>query len=165
MKIYNRTKIPDYILGSILKKSSLGIGVRTSGVIIKINSGIYGYSRGNVFKCCMVKIKDRWISTDGGRIVITLPTLSAKSTSRNFISCAINFFNTAKHEWGHIRDCQRGEQEWSGRNKSKRPKWRKRPEEIRAENYVYDSKHKGYNESNAYEEIMNLSIELEKYYK
>ena len=165
MKIYNRTRIADSILESVLKVASLGIGVRTSGVIVKTNVGIYGYSRGNAVKCICVKIKGRWIETDGGRIMITLPTLSAKSNIKNFISCAVNFFNTAKHEWSHIRDFQNGVEIWSIKNNNRRPKWQNRPEEIRAENYVYESKTKGYNEENAYEEIMNLTIALEKFYK
>ena len=173
MKIYNRTRIPDSILEPILKKAANGIGVRTSGVIVKVSAGQYRYARGNASKCCAIKIRGRWVNTDGGRIVITLPADLARkdedprlNNMRSFLLCATNFFNTAKHEWGHIRDFQTGESEWSKRNKGgKRPEWHKRPEEIRAENYVYDSKKKGYNEEDAYEEIMNLAIELEKFYK
>ena len=179
MKIYNRTKIPNEIIERVLLKASKGIGqVRTTDVVVKISSGQYTYSRGNALSCDLIKVNGKWIKTDGGRIKITLPADLQKKDSdptwnnrRDFVKCASSFFETAKHEWSHVKDYQDEKKfnkrlEWSRENKNgKRPKWSTRPEEIRAQNYCHNADKKGFTVDNAYEEVMTLAIEIEKYYK
>ena len=45
------------------------------------------------------------------------------------------------HEFAHVREYQIGRHkfEWSHRQNGRRPKWKRRPEEIRAEDTVYEA--------------------------
>jgi len=121
----------------------------------------------------IVKNKPNRISTDGGAFKISLPVIPASCHKDgrtgpmcyNGLRIAENFMYVARHEWGHIRDYQDGGRyrlAWS-RPKAggRRAIHDRRPEEWRAENYIYDSDLRRKNKNWAYEEIMALALYLE----
>ena len=154
VKLYNKTRYPDAILSALLTRAGRSIGARTSGVVVKVTAGrTSGHCRGLATECDWVyewslrnlksrrqgkRIKGRAIATDGGEIELTLPL-----PSKDCLATAENVFAVALHEWGHIRDFQHGGRlrfAFSTKAQSgRRPAWRDRPEEIRADEYRKDA--------------------------
>jgi len=175
MKLYNHTKYPDAVLESLLVKAGKAVGARTTGVVVIVNQGRqFGASiPGCAYRATSVRpnlrmkrdqnylINIRWVKTDGGYFTIVAP-----HWNRPALEAVQNFYATAVHEWGHIKDFQRKDlPEWSRRDSSgRRPRWEDRPEEIRANEYRDSarSQGKGENGSYAYEEIVGLALALEE---
>ena len=139
MKLYNRTRISDDILSALLVKAGKSVGANTSGVVVKVNTG-HHYVNGTAWQDDRVYVGSRWINTDRGHFRISLPM---PDRIHDAIDRARDFLYVARHEWGHIRDYQAGGRrtmEFSHRSSGgRRPSHDSRPEEIRAENYIYDS--------------------------
>ena len=164
MKLYNRTKIPDSILTSLLVKAGKAVGARTSKVVVQVNEtyrgGGYAIECGSVRWAKSKKRKtNRWVDTDGGAIRISLPV---RNKFYDRLSLVERFFNTAMHEWGHIKDYQDGGKYFS-RGRKRRPKWADRPEEIRACAYVEQAKAEDVHDKCA-DEILNFAVEVESIY-
>lgn len=157
MKLYNKTKCPDKLLKPLLTLAGKSVGARTSGVVVKVTQGRGYYSRATAKKCNYVyswhlkgrrtgeerkqRKRGRLIKTDGGYFFIALPAKCEKFTGIGGTDRARAFYDTAQHEWGHIRDYQSGCYTPSPRTPSgRRIQWRDRPAEIRADNYVADAK-------------------------
>jgi hypothetical protein len=177
MKLLNYTKIPDAVLEPLLLRAGRAIGVRTTGVVVKVNPAYRStIVSGTAYHCGWVRWRrgtDRRLATDGGAFKVTLPVRTR--TERPYVKewrdkhydpleVAAKFFWVARHEWGHIRDYQsRYWQTWSSRGQSgRRPRHDSRPEEIRAFNYADEADDKDRGERWAQEEILNLAIALEQ---
>ena len=167
MKLINKTKVPNEVLENLLVSAGRSVGARTSGVVVRV---CYGQPlspvHGRATECYKVRWSGRWQLTDGGGFKMTLPTLRTKKwlgiTTYDPTNVAQEFYKIAQHEWGHIKDFQNGGRRTmefsSGR---RRPSHDTRPEEVRAENYVYEAEEK-FGKERGYNEIMALAIELEK---
>lgn len=158
MKLYNRTKINDGVLSALLVSAGLSIGARTSGVIVNVNMSRGPHSSGTAYECCALKINKRWVKTDGGYFDIRIPRGHPDP-----IKAAQCVLYVARHEWGHIRDYQAGGRlamEFAKKTNGRRPKHDSRPEEIRAENYIYDSDAK-LKPGHFDDVILDLAAELE----
>lgn len=161
MKLYNRTPLDGEILKAVLTKAGRSVGARTAGVIVKVNlmQNHLG-TRGLATECFSNRIGKRWIKTDGGDIKLTFSLHSMQP-----IEIARAILELARHEFGHIRDYQNGGRfamEFSKPNSSgRRPIHDSRPEEIRVENYIYDSDKRlkcGYFDS----ELEQLAAEIDR---
>lgn len=144
MKLLNRTRLSDQILRRLLVKAARSVGARSSHVVVQVNPA--RQASGGARRCAAIRLGGRWYDTDGGWFKIALPTrdLAAVPDPEAWLRRVANdFLQVAQHEWGHIRDFQDPNQDIlpfsrRGRN-GRRPRHDGRPEEIRAENYVYDS--------------------------
>jgi hypothetical protein len=137
MKLYNRTKLPDELLAPLLVAAGRSVGARTEHVSVTVNRALHTV-RGTAHECSQLQVGQRWVKTDGGYFRISLPF----HPSGDALRTVQVFLWVARHEWGHIRDYQaggRGRLEWSKRTNGRRPVHESRPEEIRANNYIYDS--------------------------
>ena len=168
MKLINKTK---YISDSVLKlvlmgaKKSLGKSINTNiMVMVRFSKHGGGYIMGNLFRVCgkwNPKNPDTWIYVKGGVVMeVTIP----KNYFTDAITSAESFFETCKHEWGHVYDVQQSEKGkvgfgFAGDVNKRRTKHSLRPEEMRVEEYVASPKVKGFD---SYEAIMMLAIEIEK---
>jgi hypothetical protein len=165
MKLLNYTKIPDAILEPLLLRAGRAVGARTAGVVVKVNPAYRCTgSSGMAYACAWVRWKrgsECRLTTDGGAFRISLPI------RYDPLKAAQNFFRTARHEWGHIRDYQTRDYWTLGNSRirrlgSRRPPHDSRPEEIRAYNYADEADDKDRGERWAQEEILNLAIALEQ---
>lgn len=165
MKLYNRSKIADSVLQDLLIKAGRSIGANTQNVVVQVNPSCQNrwlHIRGMAYECDSVLIGKRFVATDGGWFKISLPILRITDP----ITIAESFLQVARHEWGHILDYQNGGRdtlEFSHRSYSsgRRPKHDSRPEELRAENYIYDSD-KRISKNYFDDVILNLAIEIER---
>jgi hypothetical protein len=117
------------------------------------------------------RVRGRCIDTDGGYFTITLPqVLHCDPSLFDPLKRAENFFQTAVHEWGHIRDYQNGgtwRLPWARKRAgNRRANWGDRPEERRAIRYTTEANErieKGFVQSpdNA---ILDLALWLENTY-
>lgn len=147
MKLYNRTKCPDEILQPLLRIAGQSVGAHTAGVIVILSQGRYRReSGGHAHSASAIKrsfTANRWVRTDGGYVTITIPNMQGTDyRSKDAVDLAFAFLRIAAHEFGHIRDMQRGLglMPWSKAQPGKRrPRWAVRPEEIRAVNYTDDA--------------------------
>lgn len=146
-------------------------------MVVQVNQGsVNRTSSGTAWHCEWVrwsgnrKKTTRKISTDGGAFKISLSIIPKKYLGLGFdsydgLKAAENFMHVARHEWGHIRDYQNGgwyRLEWSRRGPGgRRGLHDRRPEEIRTENYIYESDKARRNRNWAYAEIMDLALFLE----
>lgn len=153
------TRLTDDVLDCFLIAAGRAVRARTSNVVVKVIPGWRLWGR--AYECYRVRWKrsHQWTDTDGGAFKICLPLRSlAIGDPLNF---AERIFSVARHEWGHIRDYQHGGRrmmDFSGGQR--RPRHDRRPEEIRAENYVYESDSRG--ALNHYcDQILRMAIELE----
>lgn len=145
VKLYNQSGLPDEPMRSLLLDAQRLAGAKGS-VVVKV-------TRGGRTTTCYAK-SCRWVSkwflagrsnhrkdgkllqgsilTDGGYVHMQPRHLG------DSIEAARYFFETAIHEFAHIRDFQQGGRyamAWSRADAGgRRPKWAKRPEEIRAVN-------------------------------
>jgi hypothetical protein len=160
--LLNRTAIDDKIVERLLLKAAKAIGARTEGAVARISSG----SRGGAGRAWNVSfIGDRTTGkryqTPDGFIEISV------GVKGDPLKAAEEFFETARHEFGHLRDFQtpgfysRPDSDRLKKN-GKRPAWGTRPEEIRAENYVYDADKKKRGAAWAYEQILAVAIAIEE---
>lgn len=144
MKLLNRTRISDRVLHQILVKAARSVGARSSRVVVQVNPA--HQASGRAQRCAAIRLGGRWYDTDGGWFKIALPAADLSGSPDPVTTIRLladEFVQVAQHEWGHIRDFQNPHQETltfsqRGRN-GRRPRHDSRPEEIRAENYVYDS--------------------------
>ena len=157
MKLINNTRIPDEVLTAVLSAAARALHkrLRTGGVVVQVtyHQGISG-SSGVAYRATQVRWGrgNRWIKTDGGAFRVRLPR-----RPYDYVRTATNFFETARHEWGHIHDYQVGGLYFSrGR---RRPAHDHRPEERRVDQYIARA-HTG--PDDYYDEIMQLAIEIEK---
>jgi hypothetical protein len=169
MKLLNNTPIANDVLNNVLIKAGRAIGAKTTNVVVQANQG-RGWCGGRAYNASAVRWSNnnkrkniRKVSCEGA-FKITL------SLSRPPLETAQDFYNTARHEFGHVRDYQKGgafSLSWSISRNGRRPAHNKRPEEIRAEDYIYESDKKKRDEfSNyAYEVVLSLAIVLEEYQK
>ncbi len=160
MKLYNRTRIPDEVLRALLVKAGRSVGARTGNVAVQVNPANVT-SKGCAYNWDLLRIRGQWVKVDG-----FFKIWLARKTS-DPIQSAQNFLLTARHEFGHIRDYQAGGRdrlEWSRRGPGgRRPLHDSRPEEIRANDYIYDSDQRLKNKPGYFdEEVLALAIELEK---
>jgi len=131
-------------------------------------------SNGVKYSYRILQTHKRKIHTDGGAFKISLPVIPASCHKKGRVGpmyydglhIAENFMYVARHEWGHIRDYQNGGRyslSWSRPKpgQTRRAIHDRRPEEWRAENYIYDSDLRRKNKNWAYEEIMALALYLE----
>lgn len=133
MKLYNRTRCPDAVLAAVLNAAGKLSGARTAGVVVKVTAG--ASVRGLAFRADWVRLgfltgrgfsgTSRKVGTDRGYYRIILPCRAAFSDDP--IKLAQHFFQTAIHEWVHIRDFQHHE---CFCNFNRR--WANRPHERRA---------------------------------
>jgi hypothetical protein len=159
MKLYNRTKVPDAVLGPLLMAAGRAVGARTGGVIVKVAGG--RHLSGTAYGCNKLRFnyrggydyrKGHWVKTDSGYIQFTLampgraPTWYDASTVAKMIA---NFdpleraeatYRLALHEWAHIRDFQQGTRFCEPRTLGgRRPRHDDRPVEIAAYRQVRDA--------------------------
>ena len=144
MKLINKTKLPDAVLTKVLTAAGRAIGARTSKVLVHVKSVRSGYysTTGFAVMCSSTRrfTKGKWIATDGGFIDIGI---NIKNGMCDPLYIAEQFYNTALHEWAHIKDFQFSfRPEFSHLTNGRRPKHNTRPEEIRAFNMVDDAKAK-----------------------
>lgn len=144
LKLYNRTTLSDGVVRAVLTKAGRAVGARTSRVVVEVNQGRTFTCSGIAYQGARVKIpvrrgKWRWIDTAGGCFQITMPAVRLNLDGKGAgdpLEMAEIFFKTARHEWAHIEEFQRGGR-WtltcSTKNPGgRRPEWRDRPEEQRA---------------------------------
>ena len=145
MRLLNRTPLPDSALYDLLVKAGRSVSASTTGVVVQVNPSYRAFNRasGMAYRCDSVGWgrSKRWLSTSGGAFRISLPLLYLKHSDRNtdLVSVAESFLQVARHEWGHIRDYQNKLESSRRGPGGRRPPHDSRPEEIRAENYIYDS--------------------------
>lgn len=174
MKLYNYTTISDGILKPMFSKSARFAKARSSGVVVivkqRTQNCMYNHTSGNVIRCWKVKVGcstigegGKWVTTDKARMLITLPHVR---TYHKHTRMANDVYEIMLHEWAHIADHQNddGTLEWSGCNsRGRRPNWKNRPEEIRAERVVQRAR--GYTGHfdlpDVQEMILNLAIAFE----
>jgi len=158
MKLYNKTKCPNNILRPLLVAAGKSVSARTGNVVVKITQGYYAHSRrGHAVECWGVQTwhlkgrrrkgrpyKQGYIDTDGGWFQISLPgqvVCSFYKGQPQWIIYAESFYETAQHEWSHIKDFQNNRRFNTPRTTSgRRVAWRDRPVEISAENHVAEAK-------------------------
>ena len=143
MKLYNKTSIPDAILSALLIKAGRSVGAATSNVVVDVGRGLNMWSSGEAHECCATWRNGRYVDTDGGWFKIILPLGGTTRPDYDPLEVAQSFLRVARHEWGHIRDFQHGgrrvmEFARAGRS-GRRAAHDSRPEEIRANDYVWDS--------------------------
>jgi hypothetical protein len=178
MKLYNKTRCPDEILRPLLVTAGKSIGTRTGNVVVKVTQGQGLSSKGKAHEAHLVyswHLKNlkcrrkpnnnnpgRLIQTNGGWIEITLPKLKSPEIMKCFTADAITlaerFYETAQHEWAHIKDFQEKRFMRSPRTKSgRRIKWADRPAEISAMNQVDNAK--------KYSSVDDMILELALYFE
>jgi len=159
MKLYNRTRIPDKVLRDLLVKAGRSVGARTSNMAVSVNpTRRYGVGGGCAYNYDLLRVHGRWIKVDG------YFKISLGEKTSDPLLAAQAFLHIARHEFGHIRDYQIGIQEFSRRGPGgRRPLHDSRPEEIRANNYIYDSDQRLRNKPGYFDdEVLALAIEIEK---
>lgn len=147
LKLYNCTSVPNEAIQAVLQIAKRLAGVK-GNVIVKIDSrrggGGYAMEATSVQRRFLINGRKksasrnvRRVATDGGYTVITF----ARNTHEGGIWAARAFFETAIHEFAHIRDFQNGAAfvHYAPGSRKQLPH-RKRVHEIRAENAVYDAK-------------------------
>ncbi len=110
MKLINKTRLSDKVLENILRDAAKALNkrVRTTGVVVKV---VYNkkstYTNGWALKCDTIKWgkKDKRIKTDKGVIHISVPCLYDELKDE-YTKQATGFFETMRHEWGHVSDFQ-----------------------------------------------------------
>jgi hypothetical protein len=148
MKLYNRTECPDRILQPLLVAAGRAVGAKTGEVIVKVGQARLPQGTGIAIAADRVRLGflqgkppekwGRWITTQGGYIRLTLPGCNRFADP---LILAQSFYELAVHEWGHILDFQigLGFLPWSGRDGERKPRWKERPEEIRACTYANEA--------------------------
>jgi len=172
MKLINNTRIPDDTLLPLLLKAGRSVGARTAGVVVQVNLAPRCVtSRGRAYPYDWVRWirgSNRRMKTDHGAFRISLPVrtitersyiVAYRNKAYDALEVAQHFFYVARHEWGHIRDFQTGDY-WKLGHSSKMTHDR-RPQELRAENYIYEADERKRGEPWAYEENMALALALE----
>lgn len=185
VKLLNNTKLSNDLLNDILTTAGRSVKAKTTSVVVQVNSS--KRSGGRAFECYRVrwtknnqKKSTRWIETDGGAFKIKIPLNTIKffeqmannekmAYSKEELFSEIErictyFFEVAQHEFGHIKDFQNGGRrrlEFSSKENGKRPSHRLRPEEVRADNYVFDAR---YDKSKVEELINNLIADVKDKY-
>ena len=135
MKLINKTSVPNELLTQILRCAAVSIGVRHSKVVVRVSMGRI---RGFAYRCHAVRWTGRWTNTDCGAIKLWI---RKPISELNAVDIALHFYETAQHEWGHIKDYQSFPHlPWSRRVNGRRPRWHDRPEEERAMMYVKDAR-------------------------
>jgi hypothetical protein len=159
IKLYNLSALPDEPMRTLLTRAKRLAGCR-GDVIVKVTRGGHTCT-GKASPCDWVS---RWflssrryakpsgeqkkghVSTDGGYVLMQPyhppeRALRHGGFSANYkdpLNWAQRFFETAIHEFAHVRDFQAGGSRvlpWSRKgDNGRRPAWGKRPEEIRAQN-------------------------------
>ena len=164
-KLYNHTKWPDDLLQRIIARVARRAGARQGDVVVRVTAAHrracdHGYaSHASLvslrFLRCQRSSKGRrihFIKTDCGYVSLTLPKLhELDPVVWGIRSVALCVYGLIFHEFYHIREFQRGE--WrrlphSVRNSNgRRPTWKTRPEEIRAndawDEYEFDDVDEG----------------------
>jgi len=158
MILVNRTGLPDAVLRVILKKAARAVKARIAGTRVYV-----GYGRGGGRA---LGGTSRW---PGGQVWLTVrhhvkgrtyPTSPFPEQAE-----AERFFETARHEWAHVAEFQTHGHRlpssgWT--TKRRRPRWKTRPEEIRAENILYEADERGRGAKWAKAEIAALALALKK---
>ena len=185
VKLYNLSTLPDEPMRRLLTRAKLLAGCG-GDVVVKVTRG--GYSgKASAHRCDWVAkwslchrretkagdYKEGRISTDGGYIVIApchAPT-GRKTVTTGWWSDPLNwaqhFFETAIHEFAHVRDYQVGGRDalpWSSRDlkNGRRPPHDFRPEEIRAINTTDEALDKIRRRRGDIDEmILDLAIQME----
>lgn len=172
MKLYNKTKLSDVVLESLLTAAGRCVGAKTANVIVKVTQGRWRAVSGMAhmadfcyawhLKRCTVAGRTRVIRTDGGWFSITIP---APRHGYDQLAVAQQVFEVAMHEWVHIRDYQAGgrwRMPFASRGPSgRRPRHDRRPEELRAINAVDEALDHG--AAQRYQDlIIALGIEQER---
>jgi len=167
MKLYNRTKLDTKLLHKVLAAAGKAVGARTSKVVVEVVPRRAWGTTGEAWQCCCFRVGKRWIRTDGGGFVIRIPCnwLKNRSDASDYVcGRAEGFFETAMHEWVHIRDFQDGGQDFKYRRtgSSRRMNWKDRPQEQRAESVVHLAESEGVYEKHE-ELLFELALVLEEY--
>jgi len=153
LKLYNKTKLSDFVLEPLLVAAGRAVGTKTSGVVVKVtqgrNAGVSGMAHlASFVNTWHLKRISKWkserVTTDGGWFRITIPWSRPGWDS---LAVAQSLFEVAMHEWVHIRDYQTGGK-WampfaSRGQGGRRARHDSRPEELRAINAVDDAIAKG----------------------
>lgn len=162
MKLINRTTLSDVFLEDVLKNASksLGLKFRTTNVVVYVFNTSYDV-KGYVIPVDWVRWrwkskKKVWEKTDKAAMAVGINISHYKS----YVDAAIAFFDTARHEWGHVRDFQKGEEFSTGK---RRPRHEDRIEERRVFNYTNQADKKGRDANMYYDSIIKLALELSLY--
>jgi len=167
MKLINKTKVSDQALVAVLSDAaqSLNKRLRTTNVVVKVTYNKFSQrTNGVAYRCYEVRWDKRWRTTDKGAFKISIPMIHPSYCSIESIK---HFFDTARHEWGHIADFQHNElldfdKPINGRRKAHDY----RPEEKRVYEYIEQAERKGITKESFADSILNLAIEVElKYFK
>ena len=142
VKLYNRTRLPDDLLLGLLARTARRIGAR-SGIIVKVTRA-RSRCTGEVKEASAVRewwvrrrnkdgaLKERLIETDCAYMRLAL--VDYAGCDAHALHRAGVIIDLMLHEWAHVRDNQRGEDDYSRRGASgRRPAWADRPEEVRAQ--------------------------------
>ena len=142
VKLYNQTRIPDELLRRLLARTARRIGAR-SGIVVKVTRA-QSHITGEVKKASAVRewwvrrrnkdgsLKKRFLETDCAYMRLAL--VDYAGCDAHALQRAGAIIDIMLHEWAHVRDNQRGERDYSRRGPNgRRPAWRDRPEEIRAQ--------------------------------
>ena len=136
IKLYNRTRLPDDALKSLLVEAARLAGAR-GGIVVKVTATRRRRSAsGLAYRACSVSQQylmgcgRRWIKTNDGYIVLRVPIRAWDREMSQ--SVARRVFQLAIHEFVHVRDYQHGEDFSHRTSLFRRPRWEDRIEEVRA---------------------------------
>lgn len=122
MIFYNLTAIPDNALKAVINAARVEAGARSTGVAVRV---AYGNGGGEASA-------GRWVRWGRGarrvRCSAWIKLRLAERMSNDPLVVAKWLYETAAHEWRHVRDVQDG----SNRDWDHRPRWGNRPQERRA---------------------------------
>lgn len=161
MKIYNQTKILDALLKPILSAAARRIGCKAKDVIVKITAkrvlhGSMGkanrYRQGIKEWFLKRGSKSDRVIQCSGFVSITIPL----GCGGDYLGLAEYFYETALHEFKHVRDFHDGEH-FGNCNRN----WKNRPHEIRAVDATDEALTKGLT-SQMQEAIIALGIAIEE---
>ena len=175
MKLLNNTPIPDRFLRAVLVKAGRSVGAWTSKTVVQVNVARNFAMHGLAQEAFITFLGGRERNCEGVFKVNLYVLRRLRSWSDETwefrkqhydpLRVAELFFELCQHEWGHIRAYQCGGRRVlpfsvaSGAAK-RRPRHDSRPEEIRAENYVFDANERGRGAKWASEEIADLAMSL-----
>lgn len=174
VKLYNATSLPDALLRTILTDAQRLSGA-TGSVVVRVGETTRG-AHGLAHNCSRFRApwtNSRWIATAGGFFEIWVMT--EIRPGYDVLSNAQQFFRVAIHEFAHIKDFHFDpfEKKLAWAKPVRRRGWRntridhdRRPEEIRAENTVWEAEQllgkQRMRRERIEENIIALGIELEK---
>lgn len=149
VKLYNLSGLPDQPMRTLLT-DAMRLAGATGSVVVKVTRGgarVTSYAKSAAFvykhflgaRVCTKRgnVRRGKVATRGGYVVMQ------PHVRHDPLWAAVDFFETAVHEFAHVHDFQHGGRSalaWSRANSAgRRPRWAKRPEEIRAVNMTDDA--------------------------